>query len=366
MKMSSCRPGLEGGPVAQHRPQHVDPPASESDEGLGVPLALGPLALVEGPGLRGATQAGEGRVVEEDPLEDLIAPAHPTVVSYSLAGVAGGRDEPGVSGELVGALKSREVSCGDQELSSEDRTHPRQASEDPSLGTGEKTPCKLLIEGLDALLVGENLSSKLGDDCGGDFFGGQDDALRVGRGEGLLREALSSFDAAVAEEGDEALATYTADGGGGLVVSYQGEGAPVVQVQRPLQGRKQRKKSFSEAGDGAGLVGDEIPATAGDEELQLGKLSFAGCEFAEVRSHARLIGDDVSVSGVGVGLPAVGIASPIHGKAWKVENPLASFPQQCQKERRGATWLVDGPNDFLGQGEDLIDEKRSLGLRRSL
>jgi hypothetical protein len=81
MKMSSCRPALEGGPVAQHRrPQDVDPSASEGDEGLGVPLTLSPLAVVEGPGLRGAPQAGEGRVVE-DPLEDLIAPTHPTVVS---------------------------------------------------------------------------------------------------------------------------------------------------------------------------------------------------------------------------------------------------------------------------------------------
>ncbi len=82
---------------------------------------------------------------------------------------------------------------------------------------------------------------------------------------------------------------HTADGGGGLVAHYQGEGAPVVQVEGTLQGRKQRQQCFPEAGDGAGLIGDEI-AAAGDEELQFGKLSFAGCEFAEVRSHPSLIG----------------------------------------------------------------------------
>jgi hypothetical protein len=36
MKMSSCRRSLEGGLVAQHRPQGVDPPASQRDQGLGV------------------------------------------------------------------------------------------------------------------------------------------------------------------------------------------------------------------------------------------------------------------------------------------------------------------------------------------
>jgi hypothetical protein len=53
MKMSSCgRTLLRGGPVVQHRPHHVDPPASESDEGLGVPLTLPSLRVVEGCGLR--------------------------------------------------------------------------------------------------------------------------------------------------------------------------------------------------------------------------------------------------------------------------------------------------------------------------
>ncbi len=75
MKMSSCRAGLEGSPVAQHRPQNVDPSARQGNEGLrSVPLAFSPLALVEGSGLRRATQAGEGRVVE-DPFEHLVAPA---------------------------------------------------------------------------------------------------------------------------------------------------------------------------------------------------------------------------------------------------------------------------------------------------
>src|SRR5215218_9405492 len=72
MKMSSCRWGLEGGPVAQHRPQDVDPASRPRDQGLGVLLALTALAVVEGSRVRRGAQAGKGRLVE-DPFEDLVA-----------------------------------------------------------------------------------------------------------------------------------------------------------------------------------------------------------------------------------------------------------------------------------------------------
>jgi hypothetical protein len=52
MKMSSRRAGLERGSVAQHRPHDVDPPRRQRDQRLGVPLALSPLTIVEGPRLR--------------------------------------------------------------------------------------------------------------------------------------------------------------------------------------------------------------------------------------------------------------------------------------------------------------------------
>jgi hypothetical protein len=139
MKMSSRRPALEGGLVAQHRPQNIDPPTCQSNESLGVPLAFRPLAIVESPGLWCAAQAGKGRLVE-DPLENLVSSSHPFVVADPLAGVAGRRDKPCIGGEPVGTLESTDVTHGHQELlGPEDRSHAWQASKDPSLGTGEKT-----------------------------------------------------------------------------------------------------------------------------------------------------------------------------------------------------------------------------------
>jgi hypothetical protein len=52
MKMTSRRWNFERSPVAQHRPQYIDPSPGQSDEGLGVPLAFRFLAIVEGAGAR--------------------------------------------------------------------------------------------------------------------------------------------------------------------------------------------------------------------------------------------------------------------------------------------------------------------------
>jgi hypothetical protein len=67
MKMSSCRAALERGPVTQHRPHDVKPPAGEGNQGLGVPLAFSSLAILERSGLQLTPQARESRLVE-DPL----------------------------------------------------------------------------------------------------------------------------------------------------------------------------------------------------------------------------------------------------------------------------------------------------------
>jgi hypothetical protein len=121
MKMSSRRAALKGGSVTQHRPQHVDPPTRQSDESLGVPLALSPLAIVESPGLRGTAQAGKGRLVE-DSLEDLLTTTHPFVVTHPLARVTGPRDQTRVAGsEPVGTLEVADVANGHQ------KTLPRRS-----------------------------------------------------------------------------------------------------------------------------------------------------------------------------------------------------------------------------------------------
>src|SRR5215216_1969101 len=360
MKMSSCRSGLEGSPVAQHRPQDVDPPTSESDESLDVSFAFGPLAIVEGPGLRRSAQAGECRLVE-DVLQCLVPSPHSSIVAGPFAGVVGGGNETRVGGEMVGALEGREVSGRDQELGSEGYSHPWQASEDVSLLSGEKTLPQLLVEGLDALLESERLTSEFGDDAGGELLGRQGDALGFGRGEGLLGESVGSLDAAVSEEGAEALTSRPSDLGRSLVVRDKGKSTPTVEVQSPLQGRERGQKRLSEAGDGPAPVGDEVSA-AGEEDLQLSELSLASGELPEVGPHAGLVGDDVGVASIGFGLPTVGVARAVHGEPGYVEDPLLSLPKQSQKQSRTTSGLIDGPDDLIGEGEGFVDELGEVGL----
>jgi hypothetical protein len=49
----------------------------------------------------------------------------------------------------------------------EDRSHAWQASENPSLGTGEKTLPNLLIDALDALLEAEDIFGEFSNDTRG-------------------------------------------------------------------------------------------------------------------------------------------------------------------------------------------------------
>jgi hypothetical protein len=119
------------------------------------------------------------------------------VVTDPLAGVTRRRDKTDVGGEPVGTLEGADVAYAHQELGPEDRTHPWQASENPSLRTGEKTLLELLVEGADTLLEVENIFGELGDNCGGYLLCRQSNALGSGRGKCLVCYVIGSFDGAV-------------------------------------------------------------------------------------------------------------------------------------------------------------------------
>jgi len=199
-----------------------------------VALAFSFLAVVEGAGGRRATQAGE-RILLQGPFEEFVAPTHPVIVAGTFSGVVGCGDQPHIGGELIGALEGREVSNTDQELGAEDRTHPRQASDDLRLLSGEKTLSQLRVEGLDASLGIEHLPGELGDNASGDVLRWKGDALGFGSCESLLRETIVTFDAAVSEVGSDPIAARAADLRRSLVVSEEGERTAPIQVQCPLQ-----------------------------------------------------------------------------------------------------------------------------------
>ena len=137
-----------------------------------MPFALGPLAIVEGPGGGRSTEAGEGRLVE-DLFKQLVAAAHPAVVARAFAGVAGGRHEPGVGGEVIGALEGTEVTHRHQELGAQECTHTGKTGEDLGEGMGEEAAFEFRVGPRYALPERERLGGEVGDDPGGDSSAGR-------------------------------------------------------------------------------------------------------------------------------------------------------------------------------------------------
>src|SRR5215216_391675 len=113
------------------------------------------------------------------------------MVTHPLARVTGRRDETRVSSKPVGALECRDVTHADQELCPEDRSHAWQTNENPSPGTGEKTPPDLLVDALDSLLEGEHLRGELRNDARGYLLCRQANTLGSDRAKCLMSATLS-------------------------------------------------------------------------------------------------------------------------------------------------------------------------------
>jgi hypothetical protein len=74
---------------------------------------------------------------------------------------------------------------------------PGMATENPSLGTGEKTLPDLLIDALDAPLEGEHLRSELRNDARGYLLCRQSNAVGAGCAKCFARYFIGPFDGAV-------------------------------------------------------------------------------------------------------------------------------------------------------------------------
>src|SRR5829696_1534969 len=363
MMLSSGESRIELRTVAQHRPEDVDPSAGPGDQRLVVPLALRPLAVVECPGLRRATEAREGRLVE-DLLEPPVAAAHPAVVARAFSGIAGRRSQAGEGGELVGAGEAvPRIAHRRQELRAQERPHARQAGEYTRQRVGAEACLDLCIEGGDPLLEGEHLPGKFGDDGSGYPLGGRHYPLGFGGRNRRPGQAGGVPGTPALEVRLNAPAPGTEHRARCLVAAQQLEGAPVAHVrQGTLQARKRREEGIPYPLERPALVGHQV-AAAREEEPQLGEQLVGGLERLEIASHTRLLGDDECVTAVGLGLASEAVTGPVHREARDVQDPLVASPKECQQQRCTASGLVDRPARLATRnGEDLFDERREVGL----
>ncbi|WP_244258031.1 hypothetical protein [Streptomyces sp. Tu 2975] len=99
--------------------------------------------------------------------------------------------------------------------------------------------------------------------------------LPFGGLHGGLGQSVGADGMAAAQPGLQPLGADSADGGWGLVAGQQGERAGVGQIRRPFQARENAGELGSETVDGAGAVGGQVHAPAG-EDLEVGDGVVAG------------------------------------------------------------------------------------------
>jgi hypothetical protein len=96
-----------------------------------------------------------------------------------------------------------------------------------------------------------------------------------GQPHSRLGEPVRAENLAVAQPALEPLLAHPSDGGRGLLAGQQRERAGVGHVQSPLQAGEDTTELGGEPVGGAGAVGDQVHAPAG-EDLEVGDGLIAG------------------------------------------------------------------------------------------
>lgn len=117
----------------------------------------------------------------------------------------------------------------------------------------------------------------------------------------------------------------------------------------------------AEAVDGAGAVGDQAHAPAG-EDLEVGDRFVARAKRVQVAADADLVGDDGCVFGVGLTLAAVALRGAVDGPAGDVVHRLRMVDQECDGQGGSAVGKVDVPGHLVSQGQDGGEEFEEFGF----
>ena len=143
-------------------------------------FALGPFAVVEGLGVRGA-QGGE-RGQEQGVLEAVVAAAAAGLGSQGLAGLAGDGGEAGVGGELAAGGERGAVADLGEDPGAGARPDAGQGREQFTERVREERLLDLLGEGVAAGADAVEFGGELGDDPAGGGLGRHGDGLGGQRG----------------------------------------------------------------------------------------------------------------------------------------------------------------------------------------
>lgn len=138
-------------------------------------------------------------------------------------------------------------------------------------------------------------------------------------------------------------------------------GPGVGEVQGPLQAGGDAGELGTEAVDGAGAVGDQVHAAAG-EDLEIDDGVVAGPQRMQIAADADLVGDDGGVLRVGLALAAVALGSAVDGPAGDAVDRLVAVGQERDGQGGSAVGQVDAPGHLVPQGQDVGEELEQFGF----
>ncbi|GAA2469569.1 hypothetical protein GCM10010388_72580 [Streptomyces mauvecolor] len=133
----------------------------------------------------------------------------------------------------------------------------------------------VLVELFGLLVVGHHLLRQRVHQLGGQLLPGEAGVLPFSGLDGDRSKPVRPQDVSVSKPRLQPLGTDPADGRRRLIAGQQGERAGVGEVEGPFQCGEDAGELGSQAVDGAGAVGNQVHATAG-EEFEVGDGFVAG------------------------------------------------------------------------------------------
>jgi hypothetical protein len=246
------------------------------------------------------------------------------------------------------------VTVGDRdELGAQQWPHPGHAEDHLRMAVLAEPALNQGIGLGDLLIEGHHLPGNLGHHGCGQILPGDGGVLVFGGRNRSSRNGVKVADLSILQPCGEAVLADPAQSGGGLVAGQQHQrrfGGAVVKG--PFQRGEVFQELSAQSVDGASAVRRQIVATRGGDP-QVHRDLVLYCQCVQVAAHPGLVGDDVSILGIGLPVTAVGTGGVVDGAAGDVEQLLPMVDQQRDQQGGPARVEVNRP------GHDLVRSKTS-------
>jgi hypothetical protein len=151
------------------------------------------------------------------------------------------------------------------------------------------------------------------------------------------------------------------DGDGGGELGDEHERAVAGEVQGGLELGADGDELAAQPVDAPGPIGRQV-GPVGGKHPQFEDERIGRAQWTQVAAHAGLVGDDRRVAGVGLALAPITGGGPVDRDPGQVDQVLFAVHQQRDQQRGRSVGQVDRPGQFVGGGNDRVDESDQFGF----